>query len=287
MLILALTVSCQVGTLEKYRRKPLIITIVVSPPILLLAERANFDILILVLVAMAGLLFSKNYHFLALLPLSVATLLKFYTLPIFLLFFILNNNKRRKLFTSLFAVLVSARIFLDLKLIQSSFPSGFSWKFGASIWTRYLTQLNIPDPGELVDNLSGIIVFIFICGTTFFVLKRMEVLTFPKFDEGKKAKIFFYLFFGTHISCYLLGMSFDYRLVFLALASIVYLDSFVSKKDSLFNIVLALTIISLWLSYPSSGLEPIGDLATEAVTAILGIRFIQLLKLDLELKNAK
>ena len=287
MLILALTISYQVRMHEKYLANPFFFIIVFSPPILLLAERANFDILVFSLVIVAGMFFNKNFHTLALLPLALATLLKFYTLPMFLLFFVLNDSKRRRFATFLVAVSVSVRIFLDLKLIETPFPSGFSSKFGASIWPRYLTQLNISDLGALVDNLSGAAALLFVLATTFLVLKKLKVSISSEAVGNKKSRVIFYLLFGTHLSCYFLGMSFDYRLVFLAVSSLIFLHSFVLKQELLSKIVLVVVILALWLTYPSSGLEPIGDLATEVLTVILGVRFLQLLKSDVKLKNAK
>ncbi len=71
------------------------------------------------------------------------------------------------------------------------------------------------------------------------------------------------------------------------MASVIYLKSFSPKNDLDSRLVLVLTLIAAWLTYPSPGLEPIGDLATEVLTVILGIRFVQLLKLDLGFSNAK
>ena len=71
------------------------------------------------------------------------------------------------------------------------------------------------------------------------------------------------------------------------MASIIYLDSFRMANDSNSILILVLTLISVWLTYPSTGLEPLGDLTTEVLTVILGIRFLQLLKTDLGFQNAR
>ena len=287
MFLLAITMSYQTGNLEKLRTNPYVLTILISPPTLLLAERANFDILILVLVALSGLLFTKNYQSWALLPLAIATLLKFYTLPLFLLFFLLNDNNRRRLMTLIMGAVVALRVYLDLKLIQSSFPSGSGAKFGVSIWTRYIHAVTVSELGEVISNLSGVLIFIVIFALTSIVLKRMHISILSGSIGDDKKKVYFYLFFGTHLSCYFLGMNYDYRLVFFAMASTIYLYSFVSKREILHKVVLVMTILSLWLTYPSSGLEPIGDLATEIVTVILCIKLIQLLKYDFKMRSIK
>ena len=287
MFLLAITVSYQAGNLEKLRTNLYVLIILLSPPILLLAERANFDILMLVLVALSGLLFNKDYHSWALLPLALATLLKFYTLPLFFIFFLLNNNNRRRLMTLIIGGAVSARVFLDLKLIQTSFPSGAGAKFGVSIWTRYIDKVSVSDLGEVISILSGGLIFVIIFAFTIIVLNRLQILNFPESIGDNKIRVYFYLFFGTHLSCYFLGMSYDYRLVFFAIASINYLYSFVSKGELLHKVVLVMTTLSLWLTYPSSGLQPIGDLAIEIVTVIYGIQLVQFLKLDFKMRNTK
>jgi hypothetical protein len=281
MLILAFTISFQLNTFQLFRANPLLFIVVLSPPVLLLAERGNFDTLVLALVVSAGLLFTKDHQLLSLIPLALATLIKFYTFPLFLILFLLNNSKSRKLATAAVALLVLAQVFVDLQLIQTSFPTGFSWKFGASIWPRYLTQLNFSDPGELIDSIIGFIVFLIIATVLIYLSKRLNVSVSSTAVGSFPSRIIFYLLFGTHLSCYFFGMSFDYRLVFFAISGIIYLRSFVEKEDLLSKIVFIGLVIALWLTYPSYGLEPIGDLALECVTFIFGVRFLQLLKLDL------
>jgi len=286
MLILAITISSQAGMIDKFRTNPYLLAIVLSPPVLLLAERANLDILILGLIALTGLLFIQGYHTWALFPLSLATLFKFYTLPIFAILFLFNDNKR-KIFTSTIGLMVSLRVFLDLQLIQSSFPGGAGAKFGVSIWAPKISEVFDSDLGKLLANLSGVIVLTLISVTTLIVLKKTGISISSQFVGNNPTRIYFYLFFGVHLSCYLSGASYDYRLIFLVIASIIYLDSLSSKSESLYNVVLVMTLLSLWLTYPSSGLAPIGDLTTGALTFILTIRLIQLIKLDLRVKFAK
>ncbi len=287
MLILATSISLSVGRLKLNRSNPIIFLVIFSPPVLLLAERGNFDIVMFALIGLAGFLFSKNAQIWALMPLALATLLKFYSLPVFLLFYLLGENRKQKLTTCLVGIVVSIQVAYDLQIIKTSFPSGFSWKFGASIWTRYFTQLGVSDPGEVVNNISGLAILLLVVLVTSLLLKNRKMFA-TSFDNGHRTKrLLFYVFLITHISCFMLGMSFDYRLIFLAIASIIYLDSFCTRGDTNTNLIFVLTLISMWLTYPSTGLEPVGDLATEILTVILGIRALQLIRTDLKSINAK
>ncbi len=286
MFLLAATISIPLRSANSFMERPILFTIVFSPPVLLLAERGNFDILMAFLVISASVLYASNFQILSLLPLALATLLKFYTLPLFLLFLILNRDKKRKIVTILVGTLVSIRVLLDLKLIKSTFPSEFSGQFGASIWLRYFKQLNGPEPSMLVINISGLLILFSVIVLTFVALKRFDMLN-PALNTGQRnERVLFYSLFGTHFSCYLFGMSIDYRLIFLLLASVVYLRYFSQQLDLDSRMILALAIMSVWLTYPSSGLEPFGDIANEVLTVILGVRFVQVIKLDLKFKNA-
>jgi len=285
LLLLAFTISRQVGNFDKLRANPLILFVVLSPPILLLAERANFDILMLALISSSGSLFAKNHHSWALVPLALATLFKFYTLPLFLLYFLLNRSKKSKAITLFTGVAVSVRVILDLMLIQNSFPSGSWAMFGVSIWTRYLADLNMLEQDEATALVSGSIIFLLAFAVTVILLKRLDISFTSRDISDERTRVLFYLFYGTHLSCFCLGMNYDYRLVFFMLSSIIYLYSFVSKREKGYIVVLVSTLLSVWFTYPVPRLSPIGDLTTEIMTVILGIRCVQLLKLDLK-KNA-
>jgi hypothetical protein len=287
MFVLAVTISLSVSTFETYRHHPIILLVIISPPVLLLAERGNFDILMFALIGLAGFLFGRNLQLWALVPLTLATLLKFYSLPLFLLFFLMNKNRKQKLITSALGLAVSVQVGHDLQIIKSSFPSEFSWKFGASIWTRYLTQLDIPELGEAVHNTSGLAILVLVVIVTLVILKNIKIPTPPINSDNRSMNLIFYVFLLTHISCFIFGMSYDYRLIFLAIASLIYLNAYCIRLDTTSSFILALTLISVWFTYPSTGLEPIGDLATEVLTVLLGVRAMQLIRIDLKFQNAK
>jgi len=287
MFVLAGTVALTIKPFTKFKENPFIILILLSPPVLLLAERGNFDIVMFALICSAGILFGRNHKILALIPLALATLLKFYSFPLFILFFLLSENKKTKMATLAIGVAVSVRMILDLHLIQTSFPSGYSWKFGASIWTRYLTQLDVPDRGEVFNNLTGLLILLITVLVILVVLKKRK-LHIPPINSGNRVdRLLFYALLLTHFSCFVLGMNFDYRLIFLGIASAIYLNSFCIRNGTDSNFVLVLTITCLWLTYPSTGLEPIGDLAIEVLTVYLGIRALKLVRIDLNPQRHK
>ena len=277
MFILAILISFQFNHLNYLRNSPIWLLVVLSPPVLLLAERGNFDIAMLSLVFLSASLFSKGHQVSALVPLALASLIKFYTLPLFLIFFILNKRIRLKVITLVVTGVVAFQVLSDLKSIQTSFPSGFSWKFGISIWARYVVQLEYRDPGEIIDNLFGFLALLVIIASVLVFLKKSK-FSIASTSVGTST--------DRTLTCYLLGMNYDYRLIFILLASVIYLRSLSDQKSQLWKQFLMVLILCLWFTYPSSGLEPIGDLALEVISVILAIRFIQLLQFDLTFKNA-
>ena len=289
MMILALSISYKIDAYKSFRENRNLIAVVLSPPIFLLAERANFDILILVLVIFASVLFSAVHEFWALLPLTLASLCKFYTLPLFLVFLLLNKGIKKKSLTFAVGALVTLRLFFDLKLIQNSFPSQALWEFGMSVWTRYLysNKIGLANPGELINNISGFLILCLILMFITIFLKKSKISIQSTSIGSTRERFLFYSLFGSHASCYILGMSYDYRLVFLAIATIIYLKCLSTKGSHISNLVLVLLLLSMWLTYPTSFLQPFGDFATEVITIILSIRFIQLLHQDLQSNHGR
>lgn len=287
MFFLAASIAYTASFFNNFKANPILFVIVISPPVLLLAERGNFDILMMLLVISASILFARDFQILALFPLALASLLKFYTLPLFVLFLILNRGTKRKIITALVSAIVFTRILLDFEMIESKYPSEFSGQFGASIWARYLKQLGFRDSGFLINHISGFVILVLVAVLTIMVLKRLNTFNLTLCVGQENERVVFYTIFGTHVCCYLSGMNIDYRLIFLFLASLFYLIRFSQQDDLDSRIILCLTVMSLWLSFPSPGLEPLGDLAIEVLTVILGVRFIQLIKQDLKVQNGQ
>jgi len=261
------------------------IIIVLSPPVILIAELGNFDILILLLVLCASLLLSNNYHYPALLLVTLSSVMKFYTIPIFALLFLFSKNRVQKVMTILVGLLVIIRVVMDLKLIKSNFPSGFYEQFGASIWPRYLENSHFHGLGNRINLIIGIVIFIMLYLLILNLIKKHK-LSMDLFVTGnEKERLLFYFLFGTHLACYFAGMNFDHRLIFFALSSIIFIKSLSKRGSLLFKMIILLVIVALWLTYPGPGLEPIGDLALEVATVIMAIRFVGLLKMDLERKR--
>ena len=110
------------------------------------------------------------------------------------------------------------------------------------------------------------------------VIVKRFYLHKPYNPVGTSEKEFYFVvFFGAHLTCFLLGMNFDYRLVFLMASALFFLEQV--NKNGLLNMKLIriLTLLSAWLVYESWVLQVVGDVATELLTSVLLFPFIQIL----------
>jgi hypothetical protein len=256
------------------------ILIFASPPVMLLIERANFDSIMFVLLLISALTFYKGYVNISLFPLALASIIKFYTFPVFLIYFFLSKNLQNRIFIFIFTLISGTSIYLDLVRIKSSFPSRSNGMFGMSIWARYLEQ---PAPNhvfsENITQLIGLIIFIFLIVISLRYKKINLLLNNSNSNPNGIYGFCFIIFFTVHFSCFCFGMSHDFRIIYLLFTTMFFLFTINSSyKLSNINIWLTLIILILWLSYPSDGLQPIGDLIIEIITILFGIYFIRFCK---------
>ena len=276
LLLISLVLGSVTSHLQSFSIKALTLAIFLSPPVLLLVERGNFDSLMVSLLFAGALLYCKKKHSLSFLTLALSALVKFYTLPV-LLVFLFRSKKSNAilLFIPAFILTVLVTVY-EMSLIKSKFPSDATYKFGMSIWARYLPEHLIPFSISIFANLVGILVLII---TSFFVLSLYKHKFFSseysKSNEFTQNTNIFNFLFITHAACFFGGMSYDYRLIFLAISSLYFLNMNISNGN-LENTIKLLLVVTMWLSYPSGGLQPIGDLATGVLTVILLIEFIKI-----------
>jgi hypothetical protein len=272
LLLLSLSLAWILDTASRKRNRKFAGLILLSPPILLLAERGNVDVLMLFLLVVSSWAFQNKKEVIGILLLALACILKFYLFPIFFVYFVYCSKKWTKVFLTGVAILVLARIILDLKLIESSFPQIWGAQFGMSVWLRYAEKVGYY-PSEILIQGFGLFLFVILC-----VIVKKFYSTEPYKSVGTSQKDFYFVvFFGVHLTCFLLGMSFDYRLVFLLASALFFMEQVSENSKPNVKIFRILTLLSAWLVYQSWVLQVIGDLATELLTSILLFPFIKIL----------
>jgi hypothetical protein len=187
-----------------------------SPPFLLLVERGNIDILIMILIAGSAWLLAVRRPIWAILPLLVATLIKFYTLPLLLIFTLFSRSTKVRWFSASGFIVGLLAVLRDLVGLKGAPGVGFA-QFGLTIWHHYLEMAGIATTRVAVSGIT--IVAIIAVGIWAARLEGMKsALDFQVlFSTGKWVSWFGALSASTFVICYLAGLSFDYRLTYLAL----------------------------------------------------------------------
>lgn len=237
--------------------KSVFVLFFISPPLWLGFERGNADLLICLLVLTAAYLVSKNKSVLGIWLLVLSTLIKFYTFP--LLLFVLWQYKPKAnkplLTVGLFALFLV--IYTDIKAQHLQQPGSFA--FGSPIVTFWINAVNsnlnlglneiTPRVGQPIGVLLVLIISIFFLKAKHF---STQALSLTASDLNKNSFTYLGVVF---VTCFILGMSYDYRLIFSALAGLVLITSRNLQKVWK-NLIACIWLPSLWLSVFSFGLSP-------------------------------
>lgn len=245
-----------VGNLSK-NEKVLAFLFLASPPFWLAIERGNVDLLICLLVIVAALTSSQKNLFATISILCLATLIKFYTFPL-LLFTIFTNRKRLKWY---YYIPITFSIFLttvtDLQAQHLQQPGSFA--FGTPVVTFWINALvNIFNLHFAEISIrTGQAVGLVLLGIVILLIMQSRILIRTNFnnrDESLQSLCLGYL--GTvYVTCFTLGMSYDYRLIFSVLSGLFIVTRPQIRKSTKVYIA-SIWLISIWLSVFSYGFNP-------------------------------
>ncbi len=261
-------------TLEKYRVYVLV-GFLLSPPVLLLAHRGNFDSLIILLIIGSIFQIQRGNLFFANTLIISSAFLKFYTAPLLLLT-LLMSDRPRKFFLLLVADLATAIVLLgDLSRV-THFWNGDSFKqmFGLGALTGAVNEtMTFQISGSLAKNLDlGLLIFALLClGLT----RRRWRIALPEEFQGNFKLLGFLLFGSVSVVSFMLG-SVDYRLIFLVF-SILFLISIYEFAVGEIFFLSFLSIFAVMLSFPSGKMNIYGDAAALTINAIILFFLVPLL----------
>lgn len=249
-------------------RKPagwtFVFLIVLSPPIALLIQRGNIDVLMFFLVWVSLNLLSRGHQTLAIAAVVIATLIKIYTLPLVVLYSIISLTKRfsiSKLFYLSGICLFSTWSALADIASLSWLPADARNSFGLPIWGEYLNYL-IRGPGSQgsrwISNVAGLVILLFLT----FVTSRSKVGGAVRSLNLTRNQTIWILNFLFVFSA---GISIDYRLIFLVpcLLPLIQLNS----RSKLY--VVGLVASTFIFSYPFERLQVLGDMTLFSLVALL------------------
>jgi len=239
----------------------LAILISISPPFHYLLERGNFDTLILTLLLVSSLFFSFRKYKLVLVFLSLASLFKFYTLPVLLVYILLIIQKRIKyfLFHIFIAVIVTIYTLRDAMQVRefiSNGTGGYGGTFGAKSFLLYMRHYSsFFDKNFWAYLYYALILLMFI----FMFYKHKSSIHKESFNLKVPFSIC-YIFGVQIIFIFFTFMSNDYRLSLLG----IYLMASILSPISTTKIHFCTTVLgifSMWLSYPSWVFQVLGDIS--------------------------
>ena len=266
--------------------------IIVSPGTSLLLERANIDVFMILGIFVAALLISKDKAYSGYLILALLTMFKFYTLPLFALILILEPRGRKKLVGFFLLFLTTILSLRSILSIQARFPEDGYAQFGLNIIGDYLRKgLNL-DVSPLEARVLGYASFAFLLvGLSYLIKMRHEI---DSLNIKNSSINLFGLYSGViFISCYITGLSYDYRLPFLIFSSLWILNvaEFPRRIRILFQVLVVLACWfstgfgasirpndQFWQRYAVMGGQALGDLAIWILAGFLCVMGFENLK---------
>lgn len=238
-----------------------------SPPVMLLLERGNFDVLMIFILFLSSLAYAKNYKVTSIALICLASLFKFYTLPIAFVLLLFLKNKFSIVFGLVTTLTTTFIVLLDLNKIEHSFPSSLSGAFGNQLLGSYFEIAGF-DLARIVRDAIGILLLtlVLIILPRFRYLKRIFPIVLNL--QGPQTKLYLIIevfFFAAFFCCYFAGISYDYRLIFLQIATFLEIARLYNLGYSILGLQLLLLITS-WFSFNLIYLQPISDVAILSLT---------------------
>jgi hypothetical protein len=254
------------------------IFVLVSPGSMLLLERGNFDVLIMLLLFMAAISLSAGRMILGMILISLSALFKFYTLPLLFIACFQLRTSRAKILGLVFSFFTSFLVLKNLSLIKGEFPSNVMASFGNQIPGLYLDYAGIPTSrvsseilGFVLLILAGISILLFSRGIIPMIQKSLILQ-----ERNNLYLQVQLLFISTFLICFFAGVNYDYRIPFLTIPLLLSLTKLQSLGRRIWIVIIPILIVS-WTSYNVGFLQVLGDgliLFFTAALLILAFNFL-------------
>jgi hypothetical protein len=220
--------------------------LIASPGTSLLLERGNIDVFIIIGVFFVGLLSSKNQNYLSVVLLSILTIFKFYTLPLLVLIVMFQISRKQRVFGYVCLVITGLLSLRSISQIEAGFPEGGYDQFGLNIIGNYLRRGLYLDVSHLEGRVIGYVSFVALILTMNYVVRKKSLSPNLVLGNSQINPFGFYSIL-VFLTCYVTGLSYDYRLPFLIFGSLWLLNTLSLKRN--FQIVVhLLVVIACWFS---------------------------------------
>ncbi len=238
-----------------------------TPGIWLLLERGNYDEAIFVLAFIASIFLATRYQEVGLVLLLITTLMKFYTLPIFVVSIFLVKRKFSKIMFGLISIFVTFYLLTLINQIKA-FPSTWYISFGldslglyANLFLQEIMSTDLRLPRMAISTFG--LVFLVIAYTYLHKCKYFSKLIFNATSPSEFSQKLYLTMLGIFLSCFFAGMNYDYRLIYLAV--LVALTPVIFAPSRLKNIISISGFCALVLSAFSFGLSGIPGLTIQLI----------------------
>jgi hypothetical protein len=248
----------------------------VSPGIWLLLERGNYDEVIFCLVAIGGFFVTSRYQFLGMFLITITVLINFYTLPAFLIAALYLRNRTLRRICLVSSVPLSLYSMFLISRVEA-LPSNWRISFGLESIGLYL-ELAIDYFINSKVTFSTFIVMIpglLLLAVIYRFMTRIEITASLYTIDGKRnqTSTLYTIILMVFLSCYFSGMSFDYRLIFLA--TLLGLSPLVFRENRFKAVMVVSGLFSLYFStfsyglrgIPAAGIQVLGDIAVAVFVA--------------------
>ena len=255
-----------------------VVLVLSSPGIWLLVERGNIDELISVLILLSTFLFIRGYEIPAILIIAISALFKFYTAPILILLVIVVKRNRLRLLSLASFLLVVPLVAADYFRIKALFPSTWFVSLGSpaiGFWVNLFGEkfgqdwIHLSEISGHILGLALLIFSIFAVNKFVYTEKKLE---FPpsKSNESGKVDAILLVFGSVFVICYVLGMNYDYRLIFAAISGVALIVR--SSARPYVVLIKGSLLLGLWLSSFTFGLQNTPNI--ETITSFVLIQFV-------------
>lgn len=251
LLVFLILLGVAVFSAKTTRQAVVAFLLVTSPGPWLLFERGNFDLLIIPMILLAAVFINSRLSILAILLIAFTALMKFYTLPLLVVYILIEKKVFFKIVAIISICVVTPIILLDISRAPVGFLTQGFVTFGSpfpGLWLnffarRFGVQIELQ---ELQLYLLGYLVFFACVYLMYFspLRKRFSFEPLLPSTGSTQSKNIFLLFSSLYLFCFLAGMNYDHRLTPLIIALLLLNVVFPQNRPSRW--FLSIQIAALW-----------------------------------------
>jgi hypothetical protein len=198
---------------------------------------------------------NTKYYRVGFLLLSLSALFKYYSAPLLVFFLLEQKRLALRLTFSGIILIIALIIYRNIQRVEAEFFAAVGGGFGNMSLGLWIRNNGFP-VSFLIINLTGIAAL----GIIWVITRKFSNSSAVLMPETPDKLNKFILLHGSiFVSCYLMGMNFDYRLIFGLSAGVALLLGIGLSEKRRILVMILLVVIS-WSSYNAAGIiQFVGD----------------------------